>query len=89
MAYTRNELISRAGYSGLDGVLDTLEEALGAGIKYYGDQQRAAGAAAAQQQQNRDLTAALMARQGIGTDTLLIFGALGVGAFLLLRKRKD
>lgn len=90
MAYTRNDLVSRAGYSGVGDWWDSITEAGGAVLKFYGQEQQAQGAASASQQANRDLTAALLARQGISTETLLI-GAAGIGlvAFLLLRKKKS
>jgi hypothetical protein len=88
MAYTKNTLISRAGYSGFGDWWDSFTDAVGSGLKFYGQQQQQAGAAAAQQQQNKDLTAALLARQGgIGTETLLLVGGVGLAALLLLRKR--
>jgi hypothetical protein len=106
MAYTKSNLISRAGYSGFAGDTpgswtgggytpvaaigdwwDTITEAVGTGLKYYGGQQVAAGAAAVTAQQNKDLTAALMARQGIGMETVLLIGGVGLAAFLLLRKK--
>ena len=53
MAYTtKNNLISRAGYSGVGDIWDTITGAAGAVVKAYGSEQAAAGAAA---QQNRDL----------------------------------
>lgn len=97
MAYTKNNLISRPGYSGMGSskcpgngmgdFWDTITGAAGSVLKFYGSQQQAVGAAAASTQQNRDLTAALMARQGMGTETLLLLGGAGVALFLLLRKR--
>jgi len=90
MAYTRNTLISRAGYNGRGGMgdfWDSITSAAGSVLKFYGTEQQAVGAAAATAQQNKDLTAALLSRQGIGTETLLLVGGLGLAAFLLLRKR--
>lgn len=89
MGYTRDTLISRAGYSGVGDWWDTLTDALGAGVTAYGAQQQAAGAAAATAQQNRDLAAALAARQGMSTETLLLVGGVGLAAFFLLRKRSS
>jgi hypothetical protein len=90
MAYMRNDLISRRGYSGV-GVGDWWDDVQAAGksvLQFYGQQQQAAGAAAASAQANRDLATALAARQGIGTETILIVGgAAAVIAFLLLRKK--
>jgi LPXTG-motif cell wall-anchored protein len=86
MAYARNNLVSRSGYSGVGGVWDTITDAAGGVLKAYNSQQQAAGAAKA----NQDLTAALLARQGISTSTLLIGGlAIGAVALLVMRKKKD
>ena len=85
MAYTtKNTLISRAGYSGVGDIWDTITGAAGAVVKAYGAETAAAGAAA---QQNRDLAAALAARSGPDMSTILILGVAGLGAFLLLRKK--
>lgn len=93
MAYQRNDLVSRAGYSGTAGmgdIWDTITGAAGSVLKFYGQEQQAQGAAAAQQQANRDLQAALLARQGISTSTLLIGGAaVGLIALILLRKKSS
>jgi hypothetical protein len=90
MAYERNNLVSRAGYSGVGDFWDTITDAAGSVLKIYGTEQQAQGAAAASQQANRDLQAALLARQGISTSTLLIGGAaVGIVALILLRKKKD
>lgn len=90
MAYSRNTLISRRGYSSQSGfgdIWDSITGAAGSVLKFYGTGQQAVGAAAATQQQNKDLTAALLARQGISTTTIVIGGALAVGAYLFLRNR--
>ncbi len=87
MAYTKNNLISRAGYSGVGDWWDTITDAVGSGLKFYGNQQAATGAAAVTAQQNKDLTAALLARQGMGMETMLLIGGVGLAAFLLLRKK--
>lgn len=90
MAYERNNLVSRSGYSGVGDIWDTITGAAGSVLKFYGTEQQAQGAAAASQQANRDLQAALLARQGISTSTLLIGGAaVGLVALILLRKKKD
>lgn len=89
MAYTRNNLISRAGYNGnsMGDVWDSITGAAGSVLKFYGSQQQAVGAATATAQQNKDLTSALLSRQGIGMETVLLVGGVGLVAFLLLRKR--
>ena len=93
MAYMRNNLISRkgyngSGYAGVGDIWDSITGAAGSVLKFYGTEQQAVGAAAIAQQQNRDLTSALLARQGISTETLLIGGAAVAGiAYFLLRKK--
>ncbi len=84
MAYQRNNLISRPGYSGVGDIWDTITGAAGGVLKIYGANQQAQGAAAAT---NADLQAALAAQQGPGIGTILVLGAVGLGAFLLLRKK--
>jgi hypothetical protein len=87
MAYTKNNLISRPGYSGMGDFWDSITGAAGSVLKFYGSQQQAVGAATATAQQNRDLTAALMAQQGGGTTTMLLLGGAGLALYLLMRKR--
>jgi len=87
MPYVKNNLISRPGYSGMGDFWDSITSAAGGVLKFYGTEQQAVGAAAATAQQNRDLTTALLARQGMGMDTILIVGGLGLAAFMLLRKK--
>lgn len=89
MAYQRNNLISRSGYSGVGDVWDDILGGAGQVLKFYGSAQQAQGAATAAQQTNRDLAAALAAHQGPDMTTLLIIGAAGLGAFLLLRNRHE
>lgn len=84
MAYTRNNLISRPGYSGVGGFMDTITGAAGSVLNFWNAQQQAAGAAA---QSQRDLQAAMAAQGGIGTGTIVLLGGVGVVAYLLLRKR--
>jgi hypothetical protein len=84
MAYMRNDLIARTGYSGVGGVLDTILSDAGSVLSIYGSTQQAQGAAA---QSSRDLQAALAAQSGSSTTTILLIGGLAVGAFLLLRKK--
>lgn len=85
MAYMRNDLISRTGYSGVGDVWDTITGAASSALKIYGSEQAAQGAAA---QSSRDLQAALAAQSGPSTTTILLIGGLAVGAFLMLRKKK-
>jgi LPXTG-motif cell wall-anchored protein len=85
MAYMRNDLISRTGYSGMGGWLDTVLSDAGSVLQIYGSTQQAKGAA---MQSSQDLQAALAAQQGSSTTTILLIGGLAVGAFLLLRRKK-
>lgn len=85
MAYTRNNLISRAGYSGVGDVWDTISGAAGSVVKVFSAEQQAAGAAA---QSQRDLQAAMLGQQGMGAGTILLLGGVGLVAFMLLRKKK-
>jgi len=92
MPYIQNRLISRSGYSGTPGLGDVWDSITGAAssvLKFYGAEQQAVGAAAASAQQNRDLTAALAARQGISTETVLLVGGAALAIFLIARKRKS
>ncbi len=85
MAYMRNDMIVRSGYSGVGGILDDIISGAGDVLKVYGATQQAQGAAA---QSTRDMQAALAAQSGPSTTTILLIGGLAVGAFLLLRKKK-
>jgi hypothetical protein len=85
MAYMRNDLIARTGYSGVGDWWDTISSAAGDVLKVYGATQQAQGAAA---QSTRDMQAALAAQSGPSTTTILLIGGLAVGAFLLLRRKK-
>jgi hypothetical protein len=86
MAYMRNDLIARTGYSGVGDWWDTITSAAGDALKVYGATQQAQGAAA---QSGRDLQAALAAQSGPSTTTILLVGGLAVGAFLMLRRKKS
>ena len=85
MAYMSNELVVRPGYSGVSGVLDDIESGVGKVLQVYSTEQQAQGASA---QAQRDILSAMAAQQGSGTTTILILGAVGVAAYLLLRKKK-
>jgi hypothetical protein len=91
MAYMRNDLISRAGYAGVDQAMgdwwDDASGILGGALKIYGSEQQAVGAANQASQTNRDLAAALAAQNGISTSTLVI-GGIAVGAVLLIMKKR-
>jgi len=86
MPYARtNQLIARSGYSGVGDFWDTLEDVGSGVLKVYNAGQQSAGAA----QANKDLAAALAAQHGgISTGTLLLIGAFGLGAVLLITRKK-
>lgn len=92
MAYLKNTLISRPSYSGTGAVLgawtDTVGDILKGAVSVIGAQQRAAGGQEALQQ----ALAAQQAQQsssGIDTTTVVLgVGAVGLVAYLLLRKKK-
>jgi LPXTG-motif cell wall-anchored protein len=86
MAYMRNDMVVRSGYSGMGSWFDTLISDAGSVLQIYGSTQQAQGAAA---QSNRDLQAALAAQQGTSTTSVLLIGGLALGAFLLLRRKKE
>jgi hypothetical protein len=92
MAYIRDTLVSRAGYSGVGGTLSDIGGAIkdigGGALSFYGSQQQAVGAAQQAAATNRDLAAALAAKSGPGMGTLLLVGGAGLVAFMLLRKKK-
>jgi hypothetical protein len=86
-------LVSRQGYSNLDGVLDdvfsSVKGAVGSVINFYGTAQQNAGAAALAQQQAAQQQAQMMPGAGgggISTGTMLALGAGALGLVLLLRK---
>ncbi len=91
MAYMRNDLISRAGYAGVDQAMgswwDDVSGVLGGALKFYGNEQQAVGAANQAAQTNKDLAAALAAQNGISTSTLVI-GGVALGAVLLIMKKR-
>jgi hypothetical protein len=83
MAYFRSNMISRQGYSGMGGVVDTIAAIPGDILGFYGKEQQAVGA---QQQANTDLQNALNAQQTSPTTIVLIAG-VAVVALLLFRKK--
>ena len=90
MAYQRSNLISRPGYSGMDGLWDDITGAAGKVFGAWGAQQQAVGAQQQAAQQNRDLTNAIAAQQGISTSTIVIgAGAVLIGYLLLRKKRTE
>jgi conjugal transfer/entry exclusion protein len=93
MAYVKDTLISRRGYSGFGGTLSDIGGAfkdIGAGaLTFYGQSQQAQGAAMAAQATNRDLAAALAAQQGPGLGTILLVGGAAVAAIFLFKKKKQ
>ena len=85
MPYMRNNLISRAGYSGVGDWWDTISSAAGSALNIYGSAQQAQGAA---QQANRDVLAAMQAQQGPGIGTIALIGGGVLVAILLMRHKK-
>lgn len=90
MAYMRDKIISRPGYSGFGSWTDTIGDIAKGAVNFFGAQQRAAGAQEALQQSNQQLIAAQAAQSQGPSTTVLVAGAAGVGliAYLLLRKKK-
>lgn len=90
MAYIKNTLISRPGYSGVGGWTDTVGDILKGAVSAFGAQQRAAGGQEALQQALAQQQAAQASSGGIDTTTLVVgVGAVGLVAYLLLRKKKS
>ncbi|HEY4266755.1 MAG TPA: hypothetical protein VGM94_01055 [Galbitalea sp.] len=83
--FVKSNLISRPGYSGMGGILDTIGSAVGGVVNWFGTTQRTIGA---QQQQAADLQAAYAAQQGPSTTTIILIGGIGVLAFMMMKKRK-
>jgi len=88
MAYIRSNLISRQGYSGLGDVWDDITGAAGAVVTGFGKEQQAVGAQAQAAQQNQILANALASQGGISTTTLVLLGAAGFAAYMLMKKKK-
>ncbi len=88
MSYSKkstNTLISRKGYSGFGGWVDTVGDALKGAITFYGDSRAAQGAASVQ----TPVVPVAPADTGISTTTLVVGGlALAGVAVLLLKKKK-
>ena len=84
MAYVKDQMIARRGYSGFgDDTTPWWEKLLGGTV---------AGAAqtqAAQTQSAADVQRAIAAQgQGIGVGDIALLGAIGLGAYLLLKKKR-
>lgn len=91
MAYLKNTLISRPGAPAIGGWTDTVGDIFKGAINVIGAQQRAAGGQEALQQALAQQQAAQAASSGGGIDTTTLvvgLGAVGLVAFLLLRKKK-
>lgn len=91
MATFQHEM--RHATSGLGGILDDAWSAIKGGassaLDFYGNTEKQAGANAVLAAQNQALAAQAAAQQqsGISTSTLLLLGGVGLGAFLLLRRK--
>lgn len=93
MAYLKNTLITRPGYGTergpFDGWTDTVGDILKGAANVFGAQQRAAGGQEALQQALAQQQAQAAASSGLDTTTVLLgLGAVGVAAYLILRKKK-
>lgn len=93
MAYVGNKLVVRPAYSGLESELgdiwDSLKDIASSVVKGYGDARATQGAAdALAQQQQAAAAAASMAHSGPDLTTIAVVGAIGIGALLILKKRK-
>lgn len=90
MAYSKtNKLIMRRVPSGVGDWLDDLKGAGSSVLNFYNSAQQAQGASAATAQANKDLAAALAAKQGAGIDTTtLAIGGVALAAVLFFALRK-
>ncbi len=79
-------LIARPIRSGMGGVLDSIESLGSKVLNFYGQGQQAQGAANVLTAQNQALAAQ---QAGPSMTTILLFGALGIGAVMLLKKKKS
>lgn len=84
MAYMKNNLIVRP--VGLAGLWDDLKGIASGALNIYGQQK--ANEAIANQQVATQPVPVMPTSSGISTGTILTIGAVGIGAILLLRKRK-
>lgn len=94
MAYIRNNIVVRPAYAGigaleseLGGLLDSLKSIGKSIVGTYGEGKAAQGAAAALAAQQQG---AVVAAQDTGPSmtTIAVIGVVGLGAVLLLRKKK-
>lgn len=86
MAYTKNTLIvrPRSSLGGISDIFDGIKDVAKGALNFYGQAQRDAGAAAAAQAQQPVIAPS----SGIDTGTILLIGGLGIGAILLLKRKK-
>lgn len=84
----KNTLIARPMSTPLSGAWDVLESIGKGALNVFQSGEQAKGAAAVLQAQQA-AQQAQMQDSGISTGTLLMIGALGIGAVLLLKKKKD
>lgn len=83
MPYVKNTLIMKP--VGLAGLWDDIKDVAKGAVDIYGTSKKNEGAAGALQTQTSTVP---MMSGGIDTTTLLMIGALGIGAIVLLKKKK-
>lgn len=87
MPYVKDHLVARRGYFGDASSADVpWWQKLAGGLigGYQGNQQQQAQQSAAQS----DVAKAIAAQSGFTPTTMLVLGGLGVGAYLLLKKKR-
>jgi len=87
MAYQRkNSIIVRRRQASLSGLFDDIKDVVTGAVDFYGNAKKNEGAAQSMQQQQ---TAAIPVSSGIEPSTLLLLGGLGIGAIILLKRKKS
>ena len=94
MAYLKNTLVSSPGYGShrpaLGSWTDTVGDVFKGAVTFFGAQQRAAGGQEALQQAlAQQQAAAAQHDTGLDTTTVVLgLGAIGVAAYLILKRKK-
>lgn len=86
MSYTKNAIIVRD--RSLSGIWDDFKNVASGALNFYGQAKSDAGAAAALQQQ-QVAAQTIPVSPGIEPTTILLLGAVGIGAIVLLKKKKS
>lgn len=87
MAYQRkNAIIIRRTHPSLSGLFDDIKGVVTGAVDFYGQAKKNEGAAQSMQQQQ---TAAIPVGGGMSTTTMLLLGGLGIGAIVLLKRKKS